>query len=215
MLKVKKLDLSSVNPSLEEISTALIKHCDMNPIGYANWSSFPYKPEVNFLIGHSSSEIYLQYIVKEKYIRAKYTCDNDSVWTDSCVEFFFSPVDDGSYYNLEFNCIGTALLGFGYGKPDRERADIDILKKIKRSSTLGNKSIEHSENDFTWSITISIPINVFYKHSLTSFSGLMCKANFYKCGDELKESHYLSWNPIESPVPNFHKPEFFGDLKFE
>ena len=41
------------------------------------------------------------------------------------------------------------------------------------------------------------------------------KANFYKCGDRLKQQHYLSWNPIDLPRPNFHCPEFFGELTFE
>ena len=27
--------------------------------------------------------------------------------------------------------------------------------------------------------------------------------------------HYLSWNPIETPKPDFHRPEFFGELKLQ
>ncbi|NJK98813.1 MAG: hypothetical protein HC905_31350 [Bacteroidales bacterium] len=67
-------------------------------IDKVNWQDFPYKPRVNFCIAHSGSDIYLQYVVREKSVRAKYLKDNENVWTDSCVEFFISPVKDGSYY---------------------------------------------------------------------------------------------------------------------
>jgi hypothetical protein len=26
--------------------------------------------------------------------------------------------------------------------------------------------------------------------------------------------HYLSWNRIDIPQPDFHRPDFFGELKF-
>ncbi len=43
----------------------------------------------------------------------------------------------------------------------------------------------------------------------------LLKANFYKCGDELQTPHFLSWNPIEIEKPDFHRPDFFGTLRFE
>ena len=41
------------------------------------------------------------------------------------------------------------------------------------------------------------------------------KANFYKCGDNMPQKHYLSWHPIEIEKPNFHRPDHFGTLYFE
>jgi hypothetical protein len=38
--------------------------------------------------------------------------------------------------------------------------------------------------------------------------------NFYKCADETISPHYLSWNPIDAPAPDFHRPEFFGEIHF-
>ena len=37
--------------------------------------------------------------------------------------------------------------------------------------------------------------------------------NFYKCGDETPAEHYLSWHPITSAGPDFHRPECFGTLE--
>lgn len=214
MLKVKKLNFGSANPSLEEISEQLSAHCSAQSIENVNWNEFPYKPEVRFLIGHGNTEIYLQYNVRERNTRARYLQDDDPVWNDSCVEFFFSPAEDDTYYNLEVNCIGTLLLGYGHKKPNRKRAGQDILKKIRRISSLKHEVAEFS-GEINWSVTLAIPVDVFYGHAINSLSGMQCRANFYKCGDEMKEPHYLSWMPIHTVSPNFHLPEFFGNVYFE
>ena len=39
--------------------------------------------------------------------------------------------------------------------------------------------------------------------------------NLYKCGDNLSHPHFLSWQPIDTPQPDFHRPEFFAAGKFE
>jgi hypothetical protein len=36
--------------------------------------------------------------------------------------------------------------------------------------------------------------------------------NFYKCGDETEYPHFGCWNLIASPVPDFHRPEYFGEI---
>ncbi len=52
-------------------------------------------------------------------------------------------------------------------------------------------------------------------HKFHSWDGIKAKANVYKCGDNLSKPHFLSWNPIHHPTPNFHLPEFFGTLELE
>jgi hypothetical protein len=46
-------------------------------------------------------------------------------------------------------------------------------------------------------------------------SGKRMKGNFQKCGDKTKFPHYGSWNRIDTPEPDFHRPEYFGDLILE
>ena len=38
------------------------------------------------------------------------------------------------------------------------------------------------------------------------------RANFYKCGDKTAHPHFLSWSPVSTEKPDFHRPEFFGEL---
>jgi hypothetical protein len=40
------------------------------------------------------------------------------------------------------------------------------------------------------------------------------RANFYKCGDGTSVPHYLSWNQVITETPDFHRPEFFGEISF-
>jgi hypothetical protein len=62
---------------------------------------------------------------------------------------------------------------------------------------------------------LSIPYSTFFLHDIKTLEGQTIRANFYKCGDKLQSPHYLSWNPISLPKPNFHCPDFFGILHFE
>jgi hypothetical protein len=186
MLKIKRLIFSSAHPSPEEISASLDENCNYNRIEIDNWPEFPYTPEVSFLIGHADTEIYLKFFVKEYYIRAKYTDDNTRVWTDSCVEFYISFINDQLYYNLEFNCIGSTLLAYGRDRFNREYAPPEILDKIKRFPSLGKNPIESKSGLFVWNLFLIIPSDALFKHKVKRLTGEVLKANFYKCGDELK-----------------------------
>ncbi len=173
------------------------------------WPSYPYKPEVQFAIAHSNDCIFLKYFVTEKSVRGAVGKTNGEVWEDSCVEFFIA-FDDQCYYNLEFNCIGTALVAFGQEKTKRIILPADLVEKIKRQTV-----ITHNQKGVHWELTLAIPLDIFVHHSFTSFKGKQCRINFYKCGDALPEPHFLSWTNIESETPNFHLPQFFGDAQFE
>ena len=188
---------------------------DFSEIASVNWpNEFPYKPDVKFRIAYSDAGILLHYRVTEQSIRARFANDNDSVWTDCCVEFFSQPEDDGYYYNLECNCIGTVLCATGNTRNERTRATEDVLKSISRWSSLGRDTFEEIEGEKTWELALIVPTSVYFKHNITSLAGKTFKANFYKCGDALKVPHFVSWNPINIEKPDFHRPDFFGEIHF-
>ncbi|MDO4827106.1 MAG: carbohydrate-binding family 9-like protein [Bacteroidia bacterium] len=67
-----------------------------------------------------------------------------------------------------------------------------------------------------WHITFIIPISALYKDKFASWDELKgARCNFYKCGDGLSKPHYLSWAPVLTEKPNFHSPQFFGEVEFE
>ena len=184
-------------------------------IGTNNWpAAFPYSPKVEVRIAHTGSSIILHYHVEEETVQAVAE-DNGKVWEDSCCEFFSVPAGDGVYYNIECNCAGQMLIGSGAGRKDRERATPEVLGTVQRWSSLGRTPFAEKEAPTSWDLVLVIPASAFFKHHITSFAGKTIRANFYKCGDKLHKQHYLSWNPIDLPKPNFHCPEFFGEVVFE
>ena len=50
------------------------------------------------------------------------------------------------------------------------------------------------------------------KHLKTENLPKAVRGNFYKCGDKTAHPHFVSWNPVGTPSPDFHRPEFFGEL---
>lgn len=176
------------------------------------WIKFPYKPAVSFTIAHNEDYVFLKYFVVEKAIRAVNTQVNSAVWEDSCVEFFIHFNDGKGYYNFEFNCIGTQLVGFGKSLSDRELLPAAVVGNIKSESFVSTVKIKGS---IYWELSVAIPLSTFVHHHLVSLVGRQGRANFYKCGDKLPEPHFVAWCAIESEEPNFHLPDFFGEIYFQ
>lgn len=184
-------------------------------IDTVNWSEYPYCPNVSFCIAHTGSHILLHFQVCEESVRSVAGQDNGRVWEDACVEFFSSPADDGTYYNMECNCTARLLVGGGGMRPDRRHATQEILDGVKRWASLGGEDFEERIGPCSWEVALAIPCTTYFLHDVPSLDGRDMRANFYKCGDKLKTPHFLSWNPIELPQPAFHAPQFFGMLHFE
>ncbi|MBB4037988.1 hypothetical protein GGR21_003914 [Dysgonomonas hofstadii] len=214
MLLVPFIDVSDVdNPDLIKEK---LNGIPLNNISCVDWpDQYPSKPDVSFKIAHNGDFLFLRFFVEENEILANVTEDNGSVWNDSCVEFFLSIGDDPYYYNAEFSCIGTALLGYRKGREGAVHASKPVMEQIRRFSSLGADPIKKEQGEFKWDLLVAIPVAAYWNSGLQTFKGLRAKANFYKCGDELTVPHYLSWNPVLTENPDFHVPRFFGEVEFE
>ncbi len=213
-LNVRKLNFDTPYPDLGEISAGLDKSENRFHAEEVNWKGFPYKPDVAFSLGYTEQELLIKFYITENWFKAEKTETNQMVCEDSCVEFFVSPDESGLYYNFEFNGIGTCLMGSGRDRHSGRRAEPDIIAKIRRKTSVGDKPVAEIKGEFSWSITIAIPLQVFYHHKVNKLEGKIFRANFYKCGDKLSVPHYLTWNPVGTEKPDFHRPEYFGLLRF-
>ena len=189
----------------------VLRRTEKQTLDFAPWQAYPYKPAVQFSMAYDAAHIFLQYSVQEKHLQAAEGHNNGPVYQDSCVEFFVSFDDGASYYNFEFNCIGTVLAGYGQSREEREWLPENILRKLRSQSLVKRGGGEVLSE---WELTLALPLEVFAFHSLSALKGLTCRANFYKCGDSLPEPHYLAWSNIHHPKPDFHLPRFFGTVKF-
>ncbi|MEN8202141.1 MAG: carbohydrate-binding family 9-like protein [Bacteroidota bacterium] len=183
-------------------------------ISHQNWVEAA-QVSAAFSISHDGSSIYLIYHVTEDQVRAVNTEYNSAVWDDSCVEFFLSLETDGeNYYNFEFNAIGTVLGAYGKNRNQREWLSESLLSQVQTAPSLGRQVIESLEETTSWTLQVRIPVQVLNFSGVKDLSGMDGHANFYKCGDKLKQPHFLSWKPVILPSPDFHQPRFFGQLSF-
>ena len=191
----------------------------LEPIAHAPWAGdYPYQPEVKFRIAATADAFLLHYVVSEEHVAALAEEDNGRVWEDSCCEFFFQPEDDSTYYNIECNCMGTVLMACGATRDSRTTAPENVLKSIKRWTSLSSNvggTLPLQPIDTPWQLALIIPFTAFFRHNIKNMEGKTLKANFYKCGDNLPKPHFLAWNDIALPHPDFHRPDFFGQLIIE
>lgn len=180
------------------------------PIDNDNWN-YPADVDVKFGIAYDDNNLYLKYTVNELHPKAICTTTNGKVWEDSCVEFFIA-FDNSGYYNLEFNCIGTRLVGYGTSNKDRGWLDKELVERINTNPSIRRQPIDIEDTATAWELEVIIPKEVF-GNKLSYFEvGKSFKVNFYKCGDNQKQVHFLSWSPINNETPNFHLPKYFGEM---
>jgi len=226
----KDNSMEHISSQMNQLSLRVtLNHLQTLPQNHNNINFDPaYKPKVEVLIAYDANHIAVKFYVCERYVRAKYTKQQDPVYRDSCVEFFLShSMDNSNYYNLEFSCIGTILAMVGpKGVPPAQRKPLpkEMLDQIRILSSLGNKPFEEKElkEGECWELTVVIPTICFgldphtpkKLHDLDPLSNhsLQLHANSYKCGDELTRPHWISLFPIVTSQPNFHRADAFQPL---
>lgn len=213
-ITIPRIEIHS--PKASEVSNILDNAAiGFGSISHVNWPEVaPYAPEVKFRIAHTGNAILLEYKVKEESVRALADADNGPVWEDSCVEFFIAFRPD-NYYNIECNCAGTLLCGAGEGRANRTHAPASLLSSALRHSSLPGSVFDTTTAPEEWTIALVIPVEIFFLDNITDLSGITARGNFYKCGDMLPKPHFLSWNAVDVPAPDFHRPDQFGELIFE
>ncbi|MDE5642792.1 MAG: hypothetical protein K2I56_04815 [Muribaculaceae bacterium] len=176
-----------------------------------NWrEQYPYQPLTVFTAAHSGKNIYVDFFVRCNFLRAENFTNQSPVSEDCCVEFFVQPEEGAEYWNFEFNCIGTVNASHRIRRPEPTRLSDDEIDRIRRYGSCGTRPFRELEGIFTWNLLTVIPLDLIG----TEYKGepLKMKGNFYKCASAASQPHYMSWNPIDTPKPDFHRPEFFGDI---
>ena len=214
MLKIPKLHISQGETLFDRIKVINEGGLQL-AINQVNWPyEFPKLLPVTVHVAHDNEKIYLYYQVQGEELRAINTKDFQSVWEDSCVEFFVQRKGEKSYRNFEFNVHGVLLASQRESKESAEKLSHETMSSIVRFTTIKHYySAELEVSD--WTLYTEIPKQAIGFSIDEEMSHHSIRANFYKCGDETTESHFISWNPIDLPKPNFHVPQFFGELTFE
>jgi hypothetical protein len=157
----------------------------------------PYRTWVDFKI--NGNKVELMYTCLDQKIVSTVTEFNGPVSEDCCVEFFFKPDRrSDSYFNLEINSLGTPHMAYGPSREERTFVSKEYLENMEIKSTMeagkwilqASFNISELENEFK----LELPLRDWL-------------ANFYRCGGP--KGQYQTWNKIDTPEPDFHRPEFF------
>ena len=185
-------------------------------IDQANWpEGWPEKPEVTVEVSNDHEAIVLKWHVKGAQLRAVTTEDQGPVWEDSCVEFFCQVPGEEHYCNFECNCIGAMV-----GSRRKGRAEevvpfsADEMGRIARKCDYPREAFGEQDGEFEWTVEERIPLDLIFQRPISNLQfPLTLRCNFYKCADQTKRPHFLSWRPIDLPKPDFHCPQFFGEIE--
>ncbi len=185
--------------------------------------SSDHHPKTQCKLLYNEKGIYGLFRVEDQYVRSVSTKFQDSVCSDSCVEFFVEPAGGKDYLNFEFNCGGNMLvfqvidatLGEN-GFADYYILTEDDVAGMQQYTTMPSVVEPEITQPTIWRRGFFIPLSVFEKTTglqSKKLSGQTWRANLYKCGDRTSHPHWASWLPITAT--NFHLPECFGEITFE
>ncbi len=194
-------------------------------VTHFTWEDSGHRPDARARVIYDDNWLAIRFTVKDQYVRAVAEKFNDSVCSDSCVEFFVAPSDDpaqDAYFNFEVNCGGTMLL---YACPSSAQrlagaGSVHVSEEdgetIQMAATLP-KIVEPELTEPTqWSVEYHVPWTLFEKYFEVKRprAGQTWRGNFYKCGDRTSHPHWGSWSPVDTPRPSFHQPDFYQPLRF-
>jgi hypothetical protein len=91
-----------------------------------------------------------------------------------------------------------------------------MAERIGIWTSLSDETKKESADDQEWSVHIELPFDL-----LQEFTGMpkpgpgtVWKANFFRCGGKT-DPQCAAWADIQTPQPDYHRPEFFQEIKFE
>ena len=207
---MKRLTVPLADFENQDLDTALELSGARFDVDCVNWpETFPYVPLCSGRVARTQDTLVVDFRVSGLDLRARNTEDNGRQWEDSCVEVFIQDPEDSNYYNFEINALGKVLACTGPDRHKRTPRPVEEMDEILRFAQVEGGPLD-LEGIQTWRGGVIIP---FYLIGIDPENlPKSIKANFYKCGDKTAHPHYLSWSPVETPKPDFHRPEFFGEL---
>lgn len=177
------------------------------------WDQTGYTPRACARVGWNEKGLHVLMYAQEHKVRARIREMGGMVCTDSCLEFFVKPAPerDARYFNFEANARGVMLAEIGTGRQNRFRA---VGLPFEGMEIQANVREESAYKGGWWAVSYTVPVNLLSEHfpGLKLAVGVRMEGNFYTCADLSDTPHYGTWNRIDSPVPDYHRPESFGEL---
>lgn len=201
----------------QDLDTAIELGGQTFRVDSVNWpAEFPYAPLCAGRIARTEDSLVVDFRVSGLDLRVQNLADRGHIWEDSACEFFVQVPGSDEYINFEVNAAGRLLACRGANRNERTPLPDEALAQIVRITAVEGLNvtdpIDYAGGLWNWRIMLVIPFEVIGVEPDALPEKL--RGNFYKCGDLTAHPHFASWSPIGTPQPDFHRPEFFGDLEF-
>jgi len=162
-----------------------------------------YQPRACARIGVRDGGLCVLMYALEPEIQAKETEVGALVCIDSCLEFFFQPVEgDERFVNCEINPLATLHLGIGKARSERT---------VLRTLPEGIAPVASEHKGEWWAVYYEIPA-AFIEETFGKPMSRVIRANCYACGGK---DHYGTLFQVGTPNPDFHRPEYFAEIAVE
>jgi alpha-galactosidase len=154
----------------------------------------------------TSGFLYLKFVARYRVITVFGDADadgrRDKLWDRDVAEAFLQPDPQQPRRYKEFEV-----------SPNGFWIDLEIANGALQHIKSGlQRRVNIDEPEKTWTAELAIPMKSLAQHfDPTS----VWRVNFFRVEGPAEPRFYSSWQPTNTPQPNFHLPERFGFLKFE
>lgn len=124
------------------------------------------------------------------------------LWERDVCEIFVSPNGGRRYFEFEVAPNGEWIDLEIFFEAEERLTNWDYVSGMKVASRIENNKVL---------MAMKIPWEAFGKKPE---AGEVWFGNLFRCVGNGKNRGYLAWSPTETPKPNFHIPEKFGEFEF-
>ena len=193
-----------------DLDTALELEGARFSLDQCNWpDKFPYAPFCCGRMARTEDSLVVDFRVSGLDLRVQNLEDGGRSWEDSCCELFLQRPGAAEYVNFEVNAAGKMTAARGTGRGDRKSLTPEEFGQIVRMASIEGPQ-DYAGGVWTWRVILMIPFELMGLDPDDLPESL--RGNIYKCGDLTAHPHFLSWAPIGTPEPDFHRPEYFGEF---
>ena len=178
--------------------------------------SSAHRPQTTARVLYDDDALFVLFQVHDRYVRSVVTAYQGPVSQDSCVECFLQPKPASGYFNFEFNCGGTMLLGYvDPAKPGNEwRIEGKWGQTVSIAHSMPPVVDPEITDAVTWHLGFIAPLDLLehFAGPLRPLAASTWRANFFKCA-KTSHPHWASWSPIGKEL-SFHQVEYFAPIVF-
>jgi alpha-galactosidase len=150
--------------------------------------------------------LYLKFVARYRFITvfddAEPNGRRDKLWDRDVAEVFLQPDAAHPRRYKEFEA-----------SPNGFWIDLEIANGALQHLKSGlQRRVNINQAKKTWIAELAIPMKSLTQHFDPA---LVWRVNFFRVEGPAEPRFYSSWQPTNTPQPNFHVPERFGFLRFE